>query len=91
MTTSHNHNQDQNQNPNHDPLLENSSLEKSYAGAHGTTQLATFNDHWGALTAVLPEDSVAQLDSWFDDQLRQLEQSQERFVTKQSLRKNLRG
>jgi hypothetical protein len=51
----------------------------------------TFTNHWGALTAVLPEDSVAQLDSWFDDQLRRLEQSQERFVTKQSLRKNLRG
>jgi hypothetical protein len=77
MTTSHDHDSHPD-NPGHNPGQAKSTLSPPV-------------DHWGALTAVLPADSVAELDSWFDDQLHQLEQVQQKFVTKQSLRKNLRG
>ena len=46
-------------------------------------------NHWKELTARLPE-SVQTLDQWMDQQLVELEESYEDYVTKASLRKSLR-
>ena len=46
--------------------------------------------HWKELTESLPA-SVATLDRWMDEQLAALEAQQQEFVTRNSLRKNLRG
>jgi hypothetical protein len=34
---------------------------------------------------------VAELDRWFDQQLAELEKQHEQFITKNSLKRNLRG
>ena len=51
-------------------------------------------DHWkelsDAIAAATPV-SVAELDKWFDLQLADLEVKQAHFVTRRTLRKNLRG
>ncbi len=46
--------------------------------------------HWSELTATLNEDSVLVLDQWIDEDLRRLEEDLERFVSPNSLQKNLR-
>lgn len=46
--------------------------------------------HWRELIEALPE-SVATLDAWFDSELEKLEQKHEKYITRRSLRQNLRG
>lgn len=51
-------------------------------------------DHWKELSdtiAATTPTSVAELGQWFDEQLADLEVKQASFVTRRSLRKNLRG
>ena len=48
-------------------------------------------DHWGELTATLCQDSVLVFDEWIDGELRRLEDELDRFVSPNSLKKNLRG
>lgn len=47
-------------------------------------------DHWRELTAALPP-TLATLDSWFDEQLDELERRNSTFITHRTLRKHLRG
>ena len=46
-------------------------------------------EHWSELTAVLCEDSVLALDRWMDEDLRRLVTELDRFVSPNSLKKNL--
>lgn len=51
-------------------------------------------DHWKELSDAVAASTptmVANLDHWFDEQLADLEVQQQRFITRRSLRKNLRG
>ncbi len=56
-----------------------------------TSKSRSYGDHWSELTASISSSSLVNLDKWFDEQLTLLESRNEEFVTKQSLRKNLRG
>ena len=47
-------------------------------------------DHWAELTATLPEVPVEELGTWLDQQLNQLQEELESYVTPNSLRKSLR-
>ena len=48
-------------------------------------------DHWSELSATISSTAMATLEQWFDEQLSQLELRNQDYVTKHSLRKNLRG
>lgn len=48
-------------------------------------------EHWNELIATLPEQSVEQFGTWLDAQLAELDAELEKYVTKISLRKSLRG
>ncbi|WP_164101510.1 hypothetical protein [Candidatus Laterigemmans baculatus] len=48
------------------------------------------NRHWQELIEALPA-SVASLDAWFDRELVKFEQKHEKYITRRSLRQNLRG
>lgn len=56
-----------------------------------TSKSRPYGDHWSELAASISSSSLENLDKWFDEQLKLLESRNEEFVTKQSLRKNLRG
>ena len=48
-------------------------------------------EHWNELIAVLPEQNIEQFGDWMDEQLAALDAELEKYVTKVSLRKSLRG
>ncbi len=48
-------------------------------------------EHWNELIATLPEQSVEPFGDWMDEQLTLLDTELEKYVTKVSLRKSLRG
>jgi hypothetical protein len=48
-------------------------------------------EHWNELIAILPEQTVEQFAEWMDEQLASLDADLQKYVTRVSLRKNLRG
>lgn len=48
-------------------------------------------EHWNELIAVLPEQNIEQFGDWMDEQLAALDADLDKYVTKVSLRKSLRG